>query len=410
MTTLRHWLLASWLTAMTIVLATSVSALAQGATPPAAEPPSFLLEPVGQESSYFDITMEPGSTQELTVALGNAGNEPVSTITYVADAYTLVNGGFGVEGPDDEISEPATWITYSTETLDLAPGEGLERTFTVSIPEGTAPGQYIAGLSIQTAESIAVGGSEMLRQIIKKSIAIFITVPGPETPELAIGDIQINQADTSTTLVIGVSNPGNVFLNPAGEVTMTAGSGEPVLTAPVTMGPIYAGHDTTLEVFIPTRLEPGTYTVTVALADEEKGVEIGSGDIPVTVADAPADATPTAAPVTFEEVVLEPLTASDGALQAVNVRVVIANPETSIPSARLTLHVSRDGELVEDYPLNSSLVLPTGATEIQQRYIPLGSWEPGIYTFAMTLEAVDPATGQITVLATHEVEETIEVP
>src|SRR5690606_21339628 len=147
-----------------------------------------------------------------------------------------------------------------------------------------------------------------------------------------------------------------------------------------------------------TRLEPGTYTVTVALADEEKGVEIGSGDIPVTVADAPADATPTAAPVTFEEVVLEPLTASDGALQAVNVRVVIANPETSIPSARLTLHVSRDGELVEDYPLNSSLVLPTGATEIQQRYIPLGSWEPGIYTFAMTLEAVDPATGQITVL------------
>src|SRR5690606_5431453 len=130
-----------------------------------------------------------------------AGNEPVSTITYVADAYTLVNGGFGVEGPDDEISEPATWITYSTETLDLAPGEGLERTFTVSIPEGTAPGQYIAGLSIQTAESIAVGGSEMLRQIIKKSIAIFITVPGPETPELAIGDIQINQADTSTTLV-----------------------------------------------------------------------------------------------------------------------------------------------------------------------------------------------------------------
>lgn len=74
------------------------------------------------------------------------------------------------------------------------------------------------------------------------------------------------------------------------------------------------------------------------------------------------------------------------------------------------MHVSRDGELVEDYPLNSSLVVQAGATEIQQRYIPLGSWEPGEYTFALTLEAVDPASGQVTVLATHDVEETITVP
>src|SRR5699024_10925594 len=122
-------------------------------------------------------------------------------------------------------------------------------------------------------------------------------------------------------------------------------------------------------------------------------------------AEPPAAATPVAEPVTIDTVTLDPITAPDtDALQAVNVGVTLANPDAAIPSAQLTLHVSRDGELVEDYPLNSSLVVQAGATQIQQRYVPLGSWEPGTYTFALTLEAVDPNTGQVTVLATHQVE------
>jgi hypothetical protein len=133
-------------------------------------------------------------------------------------------------------------------------------------------------------------------------------------------------------------------------------------------------------------------------------------DLPVTV-EVAAEATPVVEPVTMDPVTLEPLTdASSGALQAVAVSVTVNNPGEAIPGARLTLQVSRDGEPVEDYPLGSSIALPTGATAIQQRYIPLDGWKPGTYSFALTLEAVDATTGQATVLTTLSVEATIEAP
>ena len=408
----RSWMLTIWLVGLLIVGAlVPGSSAAQEATPDASpEPPAFVLEPSEQDGPYFDITQEPGTTQELTVTLGNAGEEPVTALTYAADAYTLVNGGFGVRTADDEATGPTTWIDYPTETLDLEPGDRLERTFTVSVPADTPSGQYLAGLAIQTAESIAVADSEMFRQIIKKSIAVFITVPGPESPELAIGAAHINQSEISNSLVLEIQNPGNVYLNPAGTVTVTTEAGDPVLTAPVEMDAVYAGDTTTLEIYIPTQLLPDTYLVSTALTDEDTGASAEVVDLPVTV-EATTEATPEADPLTMDPIALEPLTdPGTEALQAVVVSVTVNNPAEAIPGARLTLHVSRDGEPVEDYPLGSSLALPPGETEIQQRYIPLAGWEPGEYTFAFTLEAVDPGTGQVTVLATHEAEETIEVP
>lgn len=411
MTISRRHALSAWIAA--VVFAVSLlpaSLLAQESTPAATpEPPSFLIAPVGQDGSYFTVTMEPGATQELTVALGSGGETPVTALTYASDAYTLVNGGFGVKTADDPATGPTTWMDYPTEKLDLKPGERIERTFTVTVPEDTAPGQYITALSIQTAESIAVGGSDMFRQIIKKSIAVFITVPGSETPALEIGEARVDQTETSNNLVIDVRNPGNVFLNPEGTVEMSTADGKPVLTAPIAMGPVYAGDETTLELYIPTMLAAGEYAVSVTLGDEKHAVQVGEPSLAVTVAEPPAAAATVAEPVTVSGAAVDPITAGD-TLQAVNVKVTLENPEAAIPSARLILHVTRDGELVEDYPLNSSLVVQSGTTDIQQRYIPLGSWEPGTYSFALTLEAVDPASGQVTVLATESVEETIEVP
>lgn len=413
MTISRRDVLLTWFIAVLFAVSLSpASLLARGSTPeatPAPEPPAFLLEPVGQDGSYFTVTMEPGSTQELTVAFGNGGKEPVSALTYLSDAYTLVNGGFGVHAPEEPTSGVTTWIDYPTETLELASGSRLERTFTVTVPEDAEPGQYISALSIQTAEPIAVGDSDMLRQIIKKSVAVFVIVPGPERVELEIGEVRVEQAASSSTLIIDIRNPGNVFLNPEGTVEVTTADGKPVLSAPVAMGPVYAGTGTTLEVYIPTVLEAADYTVSVSLGDEKRGVTIEEPALAVVVAEPLAAATPVAEPVTVAEATIDPIT-SDDTLQAVNVQVVLENPASAIPSARLTLHVMRDGELVEDYPLNSSLVVQAGTTEMQQRYIPLAGWETGEYSFALTLEAVDSATGQVTVLATHELEKTITVP
>ena len=76
----------------------------------------------------------------------------------------------------------------------------------------------------------------------------------------------------------------------------------------------------------------------------------------------------------------------------------------------MTLHVERDGEFVEDLPLGSSLVVASGTTEIAQRYVPLGRWEPGSYTFSTTLEATDLTSGQVTLLDTADAAAPVVVP
>lgn len=74
------------------------------------------------------------------------------------------------------------------------------------------------------------------------------------------------------------------------------------------------------------------------------------------------------------------------------------------------LHVTRDGEAVEDFVLTSSLALPNGFTTVEQQwYLPSESWTPGTYEFAVTLEEIG-SSGQVTLLAESTAETTIDVP
>ena len=85
---------------------------------------------------------------------------------------------------------------------------------------------------------------------------------------------------------------------------------------------------------------------------------------------------------------------AEGALQVVEVTVAIDNPGMQSSNARLTLHVTRDSEPVEDLELGSSLTFPTGPAEFKQRYFPMEGWTPGAYIFSVALESIDPNNNQ----------------
>lgn len=413
MTTARERLLPLLLTALVaaLLLAPVAARASAPATPEAA--PSFLIAPVDAgDGPYFTLELEPGASKHLTVALGNAGEASSPARTYAADVYTLVNGGFGIRSEDEPVTGTTAWLNYEAETLDIPPGRQLERDFTVTVPEDAEPGQHITGIVIQTEEPVAVGGSEMLRQNIVKAIAVFITVPGKIKPKLTVGEASLKQGGGANSLVVEVDNPGNVLVKPQGLITMTTGAGDAVLTAPVAMGSVYAGMSTIIEVPIPTLLAPGDYLVDVDLSDPETRAKDAATALPVTALDPEsASTTPIAQPIRIDGIALEPIDdAATGALQVVNVTVSIMNGGGPLSGARLTLHVERDGEPVEDLPLATAMVVASGATEIAQRYVPLGRWEPGDYTFSATLEATDLTTGQITLLDSADAAAPVSVP
>jgi hypothetical protein len=394
----RRW--PAWVLALLAVAVLLPMGQALAYSTSAENAPAFSITPVGQSGSYFDLRLDAGSVTDLAVVLGNDGEEPATVTTYAAGVYTLVNGGFGVLAPDALATGPAAWLDYAPDTLTLDAKQQIERAFTLRVPEGTAPGQYIAALVVQTAEPIAVSGSDMLRQNIVKAIAVFVTVPGSVTPKLAIGAAAYASSDSITTLSIEVRNEGNVLLKPSGTVIVTAANGSVILNAPVEMGSVYAGMATTIELPVPTALPPGTYTVSVDLADADTGATAAADALPLTIA-AP-EATPVAPAIAIASVTIDPITGADNALQVVNATVTLTNSGPALAGARLTLHVERDGVLVEDYPLNASLTIPTGETPITARYAPIAGWQPGTYTFSVKLEAVDLTSGQTTTLATAD--------
>jgi hypothetical protein len=265
----------------------------------AAEPIKLGITPVGVDGGYFALTMGPGETRELTVRLANVGSETVRTRTYPADAYTIINGGFGAKLADEPVSGVTTWVSYVAETLDLQPQAATDRTFNVTVPADAKPGEYITSLLIQNADPVAGttqegSGSIAFQQVVRHAIAVAITVPGPRTPTLQFGGATHRTIADKSSVAVVVQNIGNVRLKPAGEFVLNDATGKELSRFPVRMDSFYAGTETFVEVPFGQRLNPGDYTASLALADESEQLSVASGALPFSVPNPEADAVPVA--------------------------------------------------------------------------------------------------------------------
>jgi len=174
------------------------------------------------------------------------------------------------------------------------------------------------------------------------------------------------------------------------------------------MGCVYAGMETTLEVCLSDTLMQGSYQFDLSLKDETTDAKARAKKIEIQLADPGTGHIET--PVTIDEITIEPSTNdATGELRFVGLTVQVENRGEPISATRMTLHVTRDGETVEDFVLSSSLALPNGLTTVEQRYLPSDSWTPGSYEFSVTLEEIGSG-GQATRLAESTAATTVEVP
>jgi hypothetical protein len=243
------------------------------------------IKPVGFDGSYFSLSMQPDETGEFTVELGNFGTETVNARTYAADAYTLVNGGFGARLDGEPTSGTTHWLDYAATTLVLPPGKGVNRTFKVAVPADTKPGEYITSLVIQNADvdSVKSSDSVSIKQVTRQVIAVAITIPGPREPGLQIGAATYRTVVGNSSIAIALKNSGNVLLKLSGEFVLRNAEGAEVSRYPVTMDSVYAGTETFVEVPFAGRLNPGDYTVVLTLADESQQARFAAETASLTV-------------------------------------------------------------------------------------------------------------------------------
>lgn len=246
------------------------------------------LRPVDQAGPFFDVTMRPGETRTLEVSLANAGDAPIAARSYAADVYTIINGGFGARLRDEAQSGTTLWLQYPAEIIELPAGRGSRRTFTVAVPAGTAPGEYITSIILENEEPIRGSGDVALDQIVRQALAVVVTVPGDRAPELAIGAARHTVVAEKSVVAVVVENTGNVRLRPVAEFALRDEAGTEVSRTSVPMDTFYADTETLVEVPLDALLLPGRYIVRLTLEDAGEGVRVEDLSIPLVI-EAPAE-------------------------------------------------------------------------------------------------------------------------
>lgn len=250
------------------------------------------ITPVDHDGIYFDLTLRPGQRKSLSVELANLGSQPVEVRTYAADVYTIVSGGLGAELHDESPSGPTRWVSYPTELLELPPRRGTVRDFTVELPEGVKPGEYITSLAIENAHPVAGSGSQVINQVNRTVIAIVITVPGRRLPALEIAGVAHELVNGTSVVSVRLINPGNVHLKPQGTFRLATDGDHVLSRTPITMGTFFAGTDTVFEVPLPETLLPGGYCASLSLHDAEQDTVASAECLRFEIAPAAAEDAP----------------------------------------------------------------------------------------------------------------------
>jgi hypothetical protein len=173
-------------------------------------------------------------------------------------------------------------VTYPQTVLTLAAGQRGRRAFTVAVPRGTAPGEYIASLILENDQPLPGEGTVALDQVVRQAVAVVVSVPGRRSPALAIGGATHQVVSGLSIIDVAVKNIGNVRLAPVASFSLLDATGALVSYATLPMGTFYAATSTSIEVPLAALLQPGTYTVRLALADPAQDAR-AEAEVPLVI-------------------------------------------------------------------------------------------------------------------------------
>jgi len=213
---------------------------AQAWASPSSNPPSAPgLSPVNPgPNGYFQYTIAPGASTSGAFTVSNLTTTPTSYLVYVSDATTSPVSGVAYGQLETHPAGVPSWVQLSTGLLHLASKGASTVHFSVTVPKGTASGDYVVGLVAQTQTPTkivkATTSSKTSATLITTTrviVAAVVRVPGPIKPEASFGQPSIRiQQHRRQVLVIPIHDTGNVLMKPylAGKL-LSCSSGKTVL-------------------------------------------------------------------------------------------------------------------------------------------------------------------------------------
>lgn len=223
-----------------IAMATMLLALLGSAThgfaaaSPAPAPALHLPHPFPR--GYFEYTATPGAVIADTVMVTNVGKAAGVFLLYASDGATSPATGVVYaphqnpfpDGPGGNGEYGAgAWIRLSASSTRLVAGASTKLPFSLTVPPGTHPGDWVGSVSAENTVGTRPGGSGVgLNVVDRTTIAVVIHVPGPvDTTSVVVGTPYITTGAGGQILNIPLEYNGDVLLKPVMHFTITDAGG-----------------------------------------------------------------------------------------------------------------------------------------------------------------------------------------
>ena len=248
----------------TIMLLSATSGVLAAAATSSAE--SFSVVPVGAPDglSYFQFHVAPGGNAQGAVSIVGEGTGAVNVNVFAAEGVTANGSGDAYLAPSDgQCSGASCWLTDLPGPLTLTAGQRRNVAFTVNVPAGTPPGQYLTGVGVAevapptTSTTRPTKGRSAVTTIERQVVVGVEVIVGTGYPdELRIEKVSGTRIGNSAGVVVTEAEVGRTIEHPRGAVTL--GTGASRRSFPVVSGTVLAGGVTGLRI-LTTAMKPGTY-------------------------------------------------------------------------------------------------------------------------------------------------------
>ena len=151
--------------------------------------------------AWFVYEKTPGEMVSDKVAVVNLSDQPVEVAVFGVDATTTKEGVFTLKNNHEESSGLGLWVEGLPEILSLEAKERRVLEFSLNVPEGIKPGDYLGGLVVENLENQARNGVRM-----------YLTVPGEMSKGAEISDLKFVADKGNYKFLLNLKNSGNVRL------------------------------------------------------------------------------------------------------------------------------------------------------------------------------------------------------
>ncbi|MGL9910068.1 DUF916 and DUF3324 domain-containing protein [Enterococcus sp. DIV0213h] len=185
--------------------------------------PEFPDSQVEGSNSYFDLNLEPGATESLTLTLQNASDEPIQVRITPHTAYTNVHGvveyGKDAEEADPTLLYALDELIESPKVIDLAGNETKMVDVALHMPQASFDGFLAGGLRIsEVKEESEEEPTDEEGLAIKNEFAYVIGVIVSNSrnsvkPDLELLDVFADQLNHRNVISATIQNFTPTFVN-----------------------------------------------------------------------------------------------------------------------------------------------------------------------------------------------------